>query len=70
MVHNKIITQMVKVNFFLRKRGKVGSTKKDRVAYPVYSILMRVSFYGKRMELSTGLHACEIHWNRSPRLFC
>lgn len=54
---------MVKVNLFLRKRGKVGSTKKGRVAYPVYSILMRVSFYGKRMELSIGLHACEIQWN-------
>ena len=58
---------MVKVNFFLRKRGKVESTNRGRVAYPVYSILMRVSFYGKRMELLTGLHACEIQWNRESQ---
>lgn len=58
---------MVKVNFFLRKRGNAESVKKGRVAYPVYSILMRVSFYGKRMELSTGLHACEIQWNRESQ---
>ena len=58
---------MVKVNFFLRKRGKVESTKKGRVAYPVYSILMRVNFYGKRMEFSTRLHACEIQWNKESQ---
>ena len=50
---------MVKVNFILRKRGQ---TK-----YPVYPILMRVSFNGKRMELSTGLHACEIQWNKESQ---
>ena len=55
---------MVRVNFYLRKRGKAESVRKGNVAYPVYSILMWVSFYGKRMELSTGLHACEIQWNR------
>lgn len=58
---------MVKVNFYLRKRGKAESARKGNVAYPVYSILMRVSFYGKRMELSTGLHACEIQWNRESQ---
>lgn len=35
---------MVKVNFYLRKRGKAESARKSNVAYPVYSILMRVSF--------------------------
>lgn len=58
---------MVRVNFYLRKRGKAESARKGNVAYPVYSILMRVSFYGKRMELSTGLHACEIQWNRESQ---
>lgn len=58
---------MVKVNFYLRKRGKAESARKGNVAYPVYSILMRVSFYGKRMELSTGFHACEIQWNRESQ---
>ena len=58
---------MVKVNFYLRKRGKAESARKGNVAYLVYSILMRVSFYGKRMELSTGFHACEIQWNRESQ---
>lgn len=58
---------MERVNFYLRKRGKAESARKGNVAYPVYSILMRVSFYGKRMELSTGLHACEIQWNRESQ---
>ena len=58
---------MVRVNFYLRKRGKAESARKSNVAYPVYSILMRVSFYGKRMELSTGLHACEIQWDRESQ---
>ena len=58
---------MVRVNFYLRKRGKDESARKGNVAYSVYSILMRVSFYGKRMELSTGLHACEIQWNRASQ---
>ena len=35
---------MVKVNFILRKRGQTNVVKKGRVAYPVYPILMRVSF--------------------------
>lgn len=58
---------MVKVNFILRKRGQTNVVKKGRVAYPVYPILMRVSFNGKRMELSTGLHACEIQWNKESQ---
>lgn len=58
---------MVKVNFILRKRGQTSVVKKGRVAYPVYPILMRVSFNGKRMELSTGLHACEIQWNKESQ---
>ena len=58
---------MVKVNFILRKRGQSNVVKKGRVAYPVYPILMRVSFNGKRVELSTGLHACEIQWNRESQ---
>ena len=62
---------MVKVNFILRKRGKDKPGKNGSVAYPVYPILMRVSFNGKRMELSTGLHACEIQWNQeSQRVKC
>ena len=58
---------MVKVNFILRKRGQTNVVKKGRVAYPVYPILMRASFNGKRMELSTGLHACEIQWNKESQ---
>ncbi len=58
---------MVKVNFILRKRRQTNVVKKGRVAYPVYPILMRVSFNGKRMELSTGLHACEIQWNKESQ---